>query len=218
MRTIYNDEVRLPVDDVVLYGQLAIPDGAEALVIFAHGTGSSRFSPRNQYVAERLQQRGYATLLFDLLTNAENQIYFNSFEIDLLASRLISVTNWATAGMITSGMIIGYFGASTGAAAALIAAAELPDKVLAVVSRGGRPDLTGDALEKVHAAVLLLVGGLDTAVIDLNRQAMDQIDAPSELTIVPEATHLFEEPGKLDEVADYALEWFSKYLKTEVPL
>jgi dienelactone hydrolase len=214
----FNDEVEIPVNQIVLYGNLAVPKGAETIVIFAHGSGSSRFSTRNQFVAQRLQDKGYATLLFDLLTAKENKEYFNRFQIDLLAKRLIKVTEWITSEIITANMAIGYFGASTGAAAALIAASELPDKVLAVVSRGGRPDLADRALNKVQAPVLLIVGGNDDQVIELNQQAYQKLEAIKELVIIEEATHLFEEPGKLEEVTDAALGWFGKYLKTEVPL
>jgi putative phosphoribosyl transferase len=215
----FNGEVEIPVNGILLAGDLFIPPGAAAIVIFAHGSGSSRFSERNRYVARRLQEKGYATLLFDLLTGEENQEYFYRFQIELLSKRLIRVTEWVAGEiLLTSNMAIGYFGASTGAAAALIAAAELPDKVLAVVSRGGRPDLAPAALNKVQAAVQLLVGGEDPVVLDLNQKAFDEIESPSELTIIHGASHLFEEPGKLEEVTDYALGWFGKYLKTEVPL
>jgi putative phosphoribosyl transferase len=214
----FNEAVEIPVDSILLPGSLAIPKNATAIIVFAHGSGSSRLSPRNQYVAERLQEKGYATLLFDLLTAEESHEYFNRFQIELLAKRLIKVTEWVAAEILTTNMAIGYFGASTGAAAALIAAAELPDKVLAVVSRGGRPDLAPAALNKVQAAVLLIVGGLDEVVCNLNEKAFDEIESVSELTIIHDATHLFEEPGKLEEVTDYALGWFGKYLKTEVPL
>jgi putative phosphoribosyl transferase len=214
----FNGEVEIPVSGILLYGDLFIPPGADAIVIFAHGSGSSRFSERNRYVARRLQEKGYATLLFDLLTEEENHEYFYRFQIELLSKRLIKVTEWIAGEILTTNMAIGYFGANTGAAAALIAAAELPDKVLAVVSRGGRPDLAPGALNKVQAAVQLLVGGKDPVVLDLNQKAFDEIESPSELTIIHGASHLFEESGKLEEVTDYALGWFGKYLKTEVPL
>ncbi|MFA6085526.1 dienelactone hydrolase family protein [Mucilaginibacter sp.] len=214
----FNEEIELPVNGVLLPGDLAIPKNSTAIVVFAHGSGSSRLSPRNQYIAEKLRKKGYATLLFDLLTAQESHEYFNRFQINLLAKRLIKVTEWVTAEILTANMAIGYFGASTGAAAALIAAAELPDKVLAVVSRGGRPDLAPNALNKVQAAVLLIVGGLDDVVRELNEKAFDEIESISELAIVHDASHLFEEPGKLEEVTDYALGWFGKYLKSEVPL
>ncbi|MDB4924446.1 MAG: putative phosphoribosyl transferase [Mucilaginibacter sp.] len=214
----FNGEVEIPVNGILLYGNLFIPHGAEAIVVFVHGSGSGRFSERNRYVARRLQEKGYATLLFDLLTEEESHEYFYRFQIELLSGRLIKVTEWIAAEILTSNMAIGYFGASTGAAAALIAAAELPDKVLAVVSRGGRPDLAPGALNKVQAAVLLIVGGKDEVVREQNEKAFDEIESISELTIVHGASHLFEEPGKLEEVTDYALGWFGKYLKTEVPL
>lgn len=213
----FNDEVEIPVDQVMLYGNLAIPKGAEAIVVFAHGSGSSRFSTRNQFVAQRLQEKGYATLLFDLLTAEEHKEHFNPFQIDMIAKRLVKVTEWVVAELMTAIMAIGYFGASTGAAAALIAASELPDKVLAVVSRGGRPDLAAQALNKVQAPVLLIVGSNDEQVIELNRAAYQKLET-RELIIIEEATHLFEEPGKLEEVTDAALGWFGKYLRTEVPL
>lgn len=214
----FNNEVELPVGQITLYGNLAIPADAEASVIFAHGSGSSRFSTRNQFVAQRLQEKGYATLLFDLLTAEEHQEYFNRFQIDLLAKRLIKVTEWIAAEILTANMAIGYFGASTGAAAALIAASELPDKVLAVVSRGGRPDLAAAALNKVQAPVLLIVGGNDEQVIELNQVAYAKLETIKETVIIEGATHLFGEPGKLEEVTDAALGWFGKYLKTQVVL
>lgn len=192
----FNEEVELPAGAITLTGNLVVPQGAEAIVVFAHGSGSSRHSPRNRYVARQLQEKHYATLLFDLLTVEENHEYFNRFEIDLLAKRLIEVTKWLSTEMLTANMAIGYFGASTGAAAALIAAAELPDKVQAVVSRGGRPDMASDALNKVQAPVLLIVGGDDGVVIELNEKAYEKLEAPKELAIVDEATHLFEEEGK----------------------
>jgi putative phosphoribosyl transferase len=214
----FNEEVELPAGRIFLTGDLAIPRQAQAIVIFAHGSGSSRYSPRNQFVARKLQERHYATLLFDLLTVEENKTYFNRFQIELLAKRLIDVTKWVSSEILTANMAIGYFGASTGAAAAMIAASELPDKVLAVVSRGGRPDMAEDALNKVQAPVLLIVGGNDDVVIELNEKAYEKLETPKELAIVKGATHLFEEEGKLEEVTDYALGWFGKYLKTEVPL
>jgi putative phosphoribosyl transferase len=214
----FNEEIDLPAGPVTLRGDLAIPLEAEAIVVFAHGSGSSRHSPRNQHVARKLQEKHYATLLFDLLTVEENRVYLNRFQVDLLAKRLIEVTKWLNSEILTANMAIGYFGASTGAAAALIAASELPDKVLAVVSRGGRPDMAEDALHQIQASVLLIVGGDDETVIRLNEKAYEKIKAPKEMAIVKGASHLFEEQGKLEEVTDYALGWFGKYLKTEVPL
>lgn len=216
----FDDDVEVPVSKgMLLPGRLTIPENAEAIVIFAHGSGSSRFSPRNQYVAQKLQEKHYATLLFDLLTLEENKEYFYRFQVDFLAKRLVQATQWIANEILTSNMAIGYFGASTGAAAALTAASEMPDKIDAVVSRGGRPDLaSAAALHRVQSAVMLIVGGNDEVVIDLNRKAYEQLDMPKELIIIPEATHLFEEPGKLEEVTDCAIGWFGKYLKTEVPL
>ena len=204
--------VRLTLDGVVHDGDLGVPDGARGLVIFAHGSGSSRLSRRNRYVAEVLRRAGLATLLFDLLTEAEDSDYANRFNIDLLKHRLLGATTWAQAQPATQALAIGYFGASTGAAAARQAAAALGKTVQAVVSRGGRPDLAMDALPRVRAPTLLIVGGADYGVIGLNRQAYEQIDAVKSLEIVPGATHLFEEPGTLEEVARLAAAWFNRYL------
>lgn len=202
---------------VRLDGDLATPDGAQGIVVFAHGSGSSRQSSRNRYVAGLLNQAGLATLLFDLLTAEEEvtdrQTARLRFDIGLLAKRLVGATDWLARRTDTAGLAIGYFGASTGGGAALVAAAERPDLVAAVVSRGGRPDLAGHALSRVTAPTLLIVGGLDTTVIDLNRRALAEMTCPAELTIVPGASHLFEEPGTLDQVAALARDWFLKYLK-----
>jgi putative phosphoribosyl transferase len=214
----FNETIELPANGIILSADLAIPKNSTAIVVFAYCSASSRFSSRNQYVAERFREKGYATLLFGLLTAEESHKYFNRFQIDLLAKRLVKITRWVDAEILTSNMAIGYFSAGTSAAAALIAAAELPDKVLAMISKGGRPDLAPDALNKVQAAVLLIVGGKDEVVREQNEKAFEEIESVSELTIVHDATHLFEEPGKLEEVTDYALGWFGKYLKTEVPL
>jgi dienelactone hydrolase len=185
-------------------------------VIFAHGSGSSRNSPRNRFVAGVLQEAGLATLLFDLLTPKEEAIDSVSghlrFDIDFLARRLIGAIDWIARNKDTQSLAIGCFGASTGAAAALVAAAERPQTVKAVVSRGGRPDLATSSLPRVKAPVLLIVGGLDTQVIELNRQAMEQLSSVKELALVPGATHLFEEQGTLPQVADLAAAWFVKYL------
>jgi len=201
---------------VHLEGNLTIPDDAGGLVLFAHGSGSSRFSPRNRYVAEVLQQAGLATLLIDLLTPEEEKIDNRTghlrFDIDLLAERLASATDWLSEQPATHQLRTGYFGASTGGGAALVAAAKRPQSVGAVVSRGGRPDLAGAALPQVQAPTLLLVGGLDTPVIEMNRQAMAQMHAETRLVIVPSATHLFEEPGTLEEVARLDRDWFLRYL------
>ncbi len=208
--------ISLQMKEGNLEGDLSIPAGVKGLVIFAHGSGSSRLSPRNRYVASVLQEAGLATLLFDLLTAREEAIDSITaelrFNINLLSERLKYATDWAVKEKSTSRLNIGYFGASTGAAAALVAAASHPQAIKAVVSRGGRPDLAGDALPLVKAPTLLIVGSLDTEVIELNQQAMDQMSAVKELAIVPGATHLFEEPGTLPQVAKLAAGWFDKYL------
>lgn len=208
--------VVIPAGKERLDGDLAVPPQAQGIVLFAHGSGSSRRSPRNRYVAELLRKAGQATLLFDLLTTEEEQEdIFTArlrFDIDLLSRRLVQATDWVTAQPQTGALAVGYFGASTGAAAALVAAGLRPDKVKAVVSRGGRPDLAGGALRLVRAPTLLIVGGDDDIVIGMNREAAAQLTAPYALEIVPGATHLFEEPGKLDEVAGLAAHWFGTYL------
>jgi len=210
-------EVRIPVDSINLEGNLNIPERARGIVIFVHGSGSSRHSPRNQYVADELRRAGLGTLLFDLLTIEEERIDMMTrhlrFDIELLSKRLIDVTGWVLNRPETRDLNIGYFGASTGAAAALIAAKEYATAVKAVVSRGGRPDLAESALIHVKAPTLLIVGGKDTQVIDLNKWALERIVAlDKELKIVPGATHLFEEPGALEEVARVAGKWFTRYL------
>jgi dienelactone hydrolase len=207
-------EVRIELDDVTLAGILAMPEGAEAVVVFAHGSGSSRLSPRNAGVAARLRASGHVgTLLFDLLTEREDRTYANRFEIGLLAERLASACRWLQTRLDTPGLPIGLFGASTGAAAALRAAADMPLDVRAVVSRGGRPELAGAALNRVCAPVLLIVGGADTEVLALNRRAMAALACGTkQLHIVPGATHLFEEPGAMDEVARVSAEWFERFL------
>lgn len=201
---------------VTLEGNLTIPEGAKGIVLFAHGSGSSRHSPRNRYVAQVLQKSGLATLLFDLLTSKEEEVDMftleHRFNIDLLAKRLVGATDWITHNNATKNLHIGYFGASTGASAALVAAAERPDVVGAVVSRGGRPDLAGDALLNVKAPTLLIVGGEDYPVIDMNKEALEKLHAEKKLVLVPGATHLFEEPGTLEEVARLATEWFKHHL------
>jgi putative phosphoribosyl transferase len=203
---------------VTLQADLAVPDQARGLAIFAHGSGSSRLSPRNRSVAEWLREAGFGTLLFDLLTPAEAAVDARTahlrFDIGLLASRLVGVTDWAARSPELQRLTVGYFGASTGAAAALVAAALRPERVGAVVSRGGRPDLAGDYLAELRAPTLLLVGSDDTPVIALNRTAMARIrHAHSELVIVPHAGHLFEEPGTMEMVADHARRWFSQYIE-----
>jgi putative phosphoribosyl transferase len=195
-----------------LEGLLGVPKGAHGLVIFAHGSGSGRLSPRNNQVAAGLREAGLATLLLDLLRPEEEADRRNVFDIDLLAARLVSATRWALSKPELAALRIGFFGASTGAAAALVAAARLRNDVAAVVSRGGRPDLAGAALDRVEAPTLLLVGGADAPVIPLNRSAYDRLHAAKELIIVPGAGHLFEEPGTLDSVLEHAKEWFLRFL------
>jgi len=204
--------VHISADSVFLEGALDIPRDVQALVIFAHGSGSSRHSRRNIYVAEVLREAGLGTLLFDLLTREEDIIYENRFDIPLLARRLTAATLWIKEQLQTKKLKIGYFGASTGAAAALIAATGPGVEVGAIVSRGGRPDLAEKALEYVKAPTLLIVGGDDHIVIQLNQLAYKLIKAEKELRIIPGASHLFEEPGALEQVARLAAEWFKKYL------
>ena len=210
-------EVRIDAPGTTLDGDLVIPATAQGVVLFAHGSGSSRFSPRNQYVANALQQAGLATLLMDLLTPAEEALDAQTahlrFDIRLLAERLVAATNWLRQEPATRDFVPGYFGASTGGGAALVAAADRPDRVRAVVSRGGRPDLAGSALENVTAPTLLIVGGRDTPVMDMNRDAMQRMIAEVQLETVPGATHQFEEPGALDAVARLGAEWFAKWLR-----
>ena len=206
--------ISINLDGLTLNGDLTIPKNPIGLVIFSHGSGSSRLSPRNRYVAEILNEKGLATLLFDLLTIDEDRVYENRFNIELLTRRLIAVTQWAQQQTETKGMHIGYFGASTGAASALKAAAFYGGDIKAVVSRGGRPDLALNELPKVTAPTLLLVGGWDDVVIELNQKAYDKLHCERKLTIVPQATHLFEEPGKLKEVAQVSAQWFATHLST----
>ncbi|HEX7735971.1 MAG TPA: dienelactone hydrolase family protein [Ktedonobacteraceae bacterium] len=208
---------QIPISaSVTLEGLLALPEGARGLVLFAHGSGSSRYSPRNQFVAQVLQGAGLATLLIDLLTSQEEEEdRLNAqlrFAIPLLSERVAGATRWLSTFPRTASLQIGYFGASTGAAAALVAAANLPRRVSAIVSRGGRPDLAGEALSRVQAPTLLLVGALDTQVIELNRQAFALLEVEKRLELIAGATHLFEEPGTLEQVAHDAQRWFSHYL------
>ena len=209
-------EIQIPAGRAVLSGNLTIPENAVALVLFAHGSGSSRHSPRNQFVARTLNRAGLGTLLFDLLTPEEEALDIHTrehrFNIGLLAERLVHATKWARQQEETHDLRIGYFGSSTGGAAALVAAAELPQDVGAVVSRGGRPDLAGDALPKVQAPTLLIVGGNDDIVIELNEMARDQMRCEVKLEIIPGATHLFEEQGALEHVAKLASDWFVDHL------
>jgi alpha-beta hydrolase superfamily lysophospholipase len=210
--TLDVEDITIPVQGIELAGTLAIPPRATGLVMFAHGSGSSRHSPRNRHVAAALQARGLATLLFDLLTASEEQIDAVDttlrFDVEMLAERLVAATESVVASGRSRGLPIAYFGGSTGAAAALIAAARQPERIAAVVSRGGRPDLAGAALGAVRAATLLIVGGADTAVLQANREAATHMTAVHALSVVPGATHLFEEPGALDAVARLAGDWF----------
>ncbi len=200
--------VEIPLPGLELPGLLYLPALAHGLVLFSHGSGSSRYSTRNNYVARVLYRRGLAALLFDLLTEAEDQTYENRFDIDLLTRRLIAVTEWAVKNPLLKNLPLAYFGASTGAASALRAAAYFKKRIAAVVSRGGRPDLAGGALPLVKAPTLLLVGGFDGAVIELNRQAARQLQCPYEVVLIPGATHLFEEAGTLEQVAEESADWF----------
>jgi pimeloyl-ACP methyl ester carboxylesterase len=208
--------VQIPIGHISLEGELIIPEKAKGIVLFAHGSGSSRFSPRNQFVAKFLREQKLATLLIDLLTSDEDKVdqitREHRFDIDLLAQRLIGITNWLLQDGRTKELHIGYFGSSTGAAAALIAAAKMGTAISAVVSRGGRPDLASRYLSQVQAPTLLIVGGADTVVIELNQEAYDMLSSVKKLEIVPRATHLFEEQGALEKVADLASKWFLKYL------
>jgi putative phosphoribosyl transferase len=215
-QTVEERLVHVPAGSVTLDGNLTLPQGSRAVVLFAHGSGSSRHSPRNRYVARLLNEAKLATLLIDLLTLHEEVIDARTaqlrFDIDLLAERLVDATDWLTQFPDTKDLRIGYFGASTGAAAALAAAALRPDPVGAIVSRGGRPDLAGAALIRVRAPTLLIVGENDKQVIQLNRAALAQLRCEKQLVIVPGATHLFEEPGALDVVARLARDWFERHL------
>jgi putative phosphoribosyl transferase len=208
--------VRLPAASVTLEGTLNLPEAADGIVLFAHGSGSSRHSPRNRYVAQVLNEARLATLLVDLLTSDEEAVDVRTaelrFDISLLGERLVGATDWLAHEPDTQSLRLGYFGASTGAGAALVAAAERPQAVAAIVSRGGRPDLAGPALPRVEAPTLLIVGGDDVPVIGMNREAMGQLRAETRLEIVPGATHLFEEPGALEDVARLAREWFARHL------
>ena len=213
---LHAQDVAIQAAQVQLEGSLTIPEGSSGLVIFAHGSGSSRLSPRNRAVARTLNDGGLSTLLLDLLTRQEQEIDERSgdlrFNIDLLARRLLGTIDWAVRGTRTAGMRIGLFGASTGAAASLVAAAGRPAEVGAVVSRGGRADMAAASLPLVAAPTLLLVGGNDPVVVRLNQEAAAMLRAPHQLQIIPEASHLFEEPGKLQLVAELAREWFARHL------
>ena len=205
-------EMTIPLEEVTLKGDLYIPEGARGMVVFSHGSGSSRLSTRNRFVAQFLQQKGLATLLFDLLTPKEDLDYQKRFDIELLTNRLVEVTQWVLDNAQTRHLSMGYFGASTGAASALRASAILGSTISAVVSRGGRPDLALDQLDRVQSPTLLIVGGRDHQVIELNRKAYAKLSCEKDMIIIPGASHLFEEPGKLDEVAAISSEWFKDWL------
>ncbi len=207
-----DEEIRVTSGPVSVAGRLTVPERPKGVVLFAHGSGSSRHSPRNRYVAEVLNAAGLATVLLDLLTSEEERHRANVFDIDMLARRLVDVTAWLAGQPDTGSLPVGYFGASTGAGAALAAAAHPSVKVAAVVSRGGRPDLAGEALRDVHAPTLLIVGGRDETVLALNRQAQAAIPGDCQVAVVPGATHLFEEPGALEQVAALARDWFIDHL------
>lgn len=213
--TMKISEINITLATATLKGDLALPENAIGLVIFSHGSGSSRLSSRNRLVAELLQKQNIGTFLFDLLTEEEDQIYENRFNIDLLLSRLIETTNWLIESEKSKGLPLGYFGASTGAASALRAAAFFGETINAVVSRGGRPDLALNELHLVTAPTLLIVGGDDVPVIGMNKLAFDALECIKEMKIIPGATHLFEEPGKLVAVSGLAIDWYKKYLVRE---
>ncbi len=210
---VVRHEVLVPSESVKLAGSLALPQEAAGVVVFAHGSGSSRHSPRNNFVAESLQEAGMATLLFDLLTEEEAAKRENVFDIEFLAGRLLDATCWLASREETRSMRIGYFGASTGAAAALTAAADADRTISAIVSRGGRPDLAMAVLDRIEAPTLLIVGEYDDVVVDLNRQAYERLQCEKDMRIVPKATHLFEEEGALEHVTEHARQWFGKYLQ-----
>ncbi|MEM8829855.1 MAG: alpha/beta fold hydrolase [Cyanobacteria bacterium P01_G01_bin.19] len=216
MRTYYREqEISIEMDSIELKGSLVIPDGATGIVLFAHGSGSNRFSSRNRHIAQLLQESRLATLLIDLLTNGEEKIDRHTkqyrFNIGSLAERLVNSTKWLQQNPSTKNLRIGYFGSSTGSAVALIAAADYPEAVSAIVSRGGRPDLAGSAVTRVKAPTLLIVGEKDRPVDEINRQAFYRLSAKKKMVFVPNATHLFEEPGALDEVGTLASQWFNRF-------
>jgi putative phosphoribosyl transferase len=213
---IFNDSVRIAMPDVTLIGDLVIPEAAFGLIVFSHGSGSSRLSSRNRFVAEHLQRSSFATLLFDLLTEEEDREYSNRFDIPKLTQRLIETTYWIQRDPRTSNFNIGFFGASTGAASAIGAATAVgPDIIKAVVSRGGRPDLADTVLPDLMVPTLLIVGGKDEAVLEMNIQAQNRMQCIKDVELVPDATHLFEEPGALEMVAQLATDWFRKYVKPD---
>jgi predicted alpha/beta-hydrolase family hydrolase len=211
-------KLKISLEQVLLDGDLYLPHNAFGFVIFSHGSGSSRFSPRNNFVAQQLQRRNMGTFLFDLLTETEDQDYSQRFNIELLSQRLVQVTKHFLKEEETKDLPIGYFGASTGAASALIASSLLANKISAVVSRGGRPDLAMDHLPQVKAPTLFIVGGLDTEVIRMNQTAFNQLSTIKRMEIIEGATHLFEEPGALEQVAELSGEWFNQYLKVKTPV
>lgn len=221
LKTRLSSEVTICLDSVALDGELELPRYTTGVVVFAHGSGSSRHSPRNQFVARVLREAGIGTLLLDLLTPEEERqdsvTGLFRFDIELLAARLVGVTRWLEKQPRTRMLKVGYFGASTGGGAALAAAAELGEDVAAVVSRGGRPDLAGEALSRVKCPTLLIVGGYDEIVIGLNDDAYGRLHCPKDFRIVPGATHLFEEPGKLEQVAELSALWFAKHMKIPPP-
>lgn len=208
-------EIEIDIGDIRLKGNLRLAEQPKGIILFSHGSGSSRLSIRNNYVASLLLEQGFSSLLFDLLTAKEDLVYENRFDIDLLTERLVKVTKWLMKYEETKKLPIGYFGASTGAASALSAAAEMGESIKAVVSRGGRPDLAMPVLKDIKTPTLLLVGGKDDVVIELNKKAKDEISGICELKIVEGATHLFAEAGKLEIVAKHTADWFDKYLKKE---
>lgn len=211
MEFIFQNELTIPVAGATVKGELTIPAGAKAIIVFSHGSGSSRFSKRNQFVARLLQKRKFGTLLFDLLTEEEDKYYYSRFNINLLSKRLIDATKWLQRFPYAKGCSIGYFGASTGAASALRAAAVI-NEIGAVVSRGGRPDMAMEVIAEVSSPTILIVGSRDEEVLELNMQAYRKMKCIKKLEVVEGATHLFEEPGKLEIVANIAADWFEKYL------
>jgi putative phosphoribosyl transferase len=215
MQTKFREVIRIPAGKIEMRGELTIPFDSKALVIFSHGSGSSRFSPRNNYVAGILQDQGISTFLLDLLTEEEDNVYENRFNIELLTERLILATKYIVSFPPSSQLKIGYFGASTGAASALRAAAALPATIHAIVSRGGRPDLAMDIAASIQAPTLLIIGGRDYEVIKLNQQVFDIMRCPKDIQIIAGATHLFEEPNTLHKAAKLATDWFSMYLQQE---
>lgn len=207
-------EINIPIEDITLKGRLRLAENQKGLIIFSHGSGSSRMSSRNNYVADLLLNEGFSSLLFDLLTETENLIRENRFDVNLLAQRLAIVTQWIDKQKEAQNVPIGFFGASTGAASALIAASVLGDKIKAIVSRGGRPDLAEPILNNINIPTLLIVGGNDGIVIELNQKAYAQLQGIKKIEIIEGATHLFSEPGKLEAVAKLTSNWFTEYLKT----